>query len=295
MRLLDRSAVLLSMDTLGFLPYQYRQFEHLIAQPHGIMLVTGPTGSGKTTTLYSALSVINHPDLNIITVEDPVEYQLPGIGQVPVNHKINMSFASALRSILRQDPDVIMIGEIRDLETAEIAVQASLTGHLVFSTVHTNDSASTITRLVDMGVEAFLVATSVIGIMAQRLVRTLCPSCKEPYTPTESERKLDRPGRREPSVSPTIYKGVGCPECLNKGFRGRKGIYELMVIDEELQDMVLRKADVNQLKHRAVEKGMASLRQDGMEKVKLGWTTIEEVLRVTQDELVLESLTSDGA
>ncbi len=286
MRLLDRSAVLLSMDSLGFMNRQFKQFEQLIAQPHGIILVTGPTGSGKTTTLYSALSAINTPDKNIITVEDPVEYQLPGIGQVPVNHKINMTFASALRSILRQDPDVIMIGEIRDLETAEIAVQSSLTGHLVLSTIHTNDSASTVTRLVDMGVESFLVATSVIGIMAQRLIRTLC-TCKETYVPTETELRSIDAGFVESLLSgPPIYKANGCDECGGTGYRGRKGIYELLMVDEGIQDLILRKADAAQIKKQALEKGMLNLRQDGLTKVQLGWTTLDEVMRVTQDEIV---------
>lgn len=288
MRLLDRSAVLLEMDQLGFLKYQFNVFEHLIEQPHGILLVTGPTGSGKTTTLYSALSNINTPDKNIITIEDPVEYQLSGIGQIPVNRKIDMTFSNGLRAILRQDPDVIMIGEIRDVETAEIAIQASLTGHLVFSTVHTNDAASTVTRLIDMGVEPFLVASSVIGILAQRLVRLVCTHCREAYTPSDEE--LHNIGLNRSAVKGPFYHAVGCPRCMNKGYSGRKGIYELLPLDQELQSMILRNAEANDIKRAGLTKGMATLRMDGVEKIKRGWTTVEEVLRVTQDEIVTDEI-----
>lgn len=286
MRLLDRSAVLLAMTELGFLERQFKVFRQLIKQTHGIVLVTGPTGSGKTTTLYSALSSINTPDKNIITVEDPVEYQLPGIGQIPVNAKIGMTFASGLRSILRQDPDVIMIGEIRDLETAEIAIQASLTGHLVFSTVHTNDAASTVTRLIDMGVEPFLVASSVIGILAQRLIRMVCRHCAVDYDPSDEE--LRNIGLDRSELTGPFKQAVGCPRCLNKGYSGRKGLYELLPLDEETVSMVLQNADANRIKQRAMAKGMMTLRMDGVEKIKLGWTTVEEVLRVTQNEIVTD-------
>lgn len=286
MRLLDRSAVLLEMSELGFLDRQYRIFRHLIEQPHGILLVTGPTGSGKTTTLYSALSSINTPDKNIITVEDPVEYQLQGIGQIPVNRKIDMTFANGLRAILRQDPDVIMIGEIRDLETAEIAIQSSLTGHLVFSTIHTNDSSSTVTRMIDMGVEPFLVASSVIGILAQRLVRLVCQHCKEAYEPSDEE--LQNIGLDRSEVTGPFYNAVGCPRCLNKGYSGRKGIYELLPINEKLQSIILQNRDANEIKRAALAQGMLTLRMDGVEKIKRGWTTVEEVLRVTQDEMIAD-------
>jgi len=286
MRLLDRSAVLLEMSQLGFLDRQYKVFSHLIEQPHGILLVTGPTGSGKTTTLYSALSTINTPDKNIITVEDPVEYQLPGIGQIPVNRKIDMTFANGLRAILRQDPDVIMIGEIRDLETAEIAIQSSLTGHLVFSTIHTNDASSTVTRMIDMGVEPFLVASSVIGILAQRLVRMVCKHCRQPYTPSDEE--LQNIGLDRSEIVDPFYNAVGCPRCLNKGYSGRKGIYELLPVDDKLQSIVLQNSDANEIKRAALSSGMITLRMDGVEKIKRGWTTVEEVLRVTQDEIVTD-------
>ncbi len=285
MRLLDRSAVLLAMSQLGFLEGNLEIFAQLISQPHGIILVTGPTGSGKTTTLYSALSKINTPDKNIITVEDPVEYQLPGIGQIPVNRKIDMTFANGLRAILRQDPDVVMIGEIRDHETAEIAIQASLTGHLVFSTVHTNDAASTITRLVDMNIERFLVASSVIGIMAQRLVRLLCKTCKIPREPTRAEM-IQMGLSKSELAEMNIFGPKGCPTCLGMGYKGRSGIHELLVVNEEIQTMILQATDANQIKREALNNGMLTLRMDGIEKIKRGWTSVEEVMRVTQDEIV---------
>src|SRR5690606_9717216 len=224
-RLLDRSSVLLGLPDIGMADDTLRLIRSIIARPHGILLVTGPTGSGKTTTLYACLSEINSPDLNILTVEDPVEYQLEGISQTQVNPKINLSFASGLRSFLRHDPDVIMVGEIRDLETAEIAIQAALTGHLVLSTIHTNDAPGAITRLVDMGVEPFLVASSVIGILAQRLVRTLCPHCKKPYPATDEE--IEKLGLRREQLpeNPQFWKGEGCPQCLGTGYQGRTGIY----------------------------------------------------------------------
>ncbi len=289
MRLLDKAAVVLDLAELGFAVDQLEMMEQLIAKSHGIVLVTGPTGSGKTTTLYAALSRINKPDLNILTVEDPVEYQLAGIGQTPVNAKIGLTFAGALRSFLRQDPDVIMVGEIRDLETAEIAIQASLTGHLVFSTVHTNDAAGAVTRLVDMGVQPFLVASSVVGILAQRLVRQVCPLCRVPYEPTEEElnqvgsslEKLHAQGTR------IIYKGSpdGCEHCEHTGFKGRTAIYELMFVDDEVRQLILKNVDSNTIKKAAMAKGMRTLIEDGARKVGLGVTTTSEVLWVAQQDV----------
>ncbi|MCK6544938.1 type II secretion system ATPase GspE [Myxococcota bacterium] len=286
MRILDRSSVLLSLDDLGFSTENLHALEGLITRPHGILLVSGPTGSGKTTTLYAALSKINNPDINILTVEDPVEYQLPGVGQMQVNPKIDLTFANGLRSFLRQDPDVIMVGEIRDRETAEIAIQASLTGHLVLSTVHTNDAPGAITRLVDMGVEPFLVASTLIGVLAQRLIRTLCPHCKTPYEPT-AEELAQVSLRRERGH--TYYREVGCAKCLETGYRGRSGIYELLVVDEQIRRLVLKNVDAGTIKRAATEVGMKTLLQDGGRKVQLGLTTMEEVLRVAKDEeMVLE-------
>jgi len=281
MRLLDRSSVLRDLDTIGFSPRNYGVMTQLINKSHGIILVTGPTGSGKTSTLYGCLAKINSPDLNILTIEDPVEYQLKGIGQVQVNAKIGLTFAGGLRSFLRQDPDVIMVGEIRDKETAEIAVQASLTGHLVLSTVHTNDAPGAVTRLVDMGVEPFLVASSLIGVLAQRLVRTICPRCGEDYTPTAEEVRgigLD------PSKVKTLRRGKGCGNCQRTGYRGRTGIYELMLIDDEVRKLILQNVDSGTLKQKAREKGMVTLLEDGAEKVLAGITTCEEISRVTQED-----------
>lgn len=281
LRLLDRSSILLDLTDLGFSPDNYKKMDHLIHCPHGIILVTGPTGSGKTTTLYACLSKINTPDRNILTVEDPVEYQLQGISQVQVNPKIELTFASGLRSFLRHDPDVIMVGEIRDLETAEIAIQASLTGHLVLSTIHTNDSAGAIMRLVDMGVEPFLVASSLIGILAQRLVRTICPHCKKAYQATA--RELDELGI-DASGSTLLYKGEGCPECGFSGYHGRAGIYELLTIDDDIRKLVMANSDASTVKRKATERGMLSLREDGAHKILAGITTTSEVLRVTQED-----------
>ena len=266
---------------------QLRIMESLIHRSHGIILVTGPTGSGKTTTLYAALSRINRPDLNIMTIEDPVEYQLQGISQTPVNPKIDLTFANGLRSFLRQDPDVIMVGEIRDLETAEIAIQASLTGHLVFSTVHTNDAAGAVTRLVDMGVEPFLVASSLIGILAQRLVRVLCKDCRAPYLPTPEELKeigLTPEEVRETSGG-MLYKPGGCAECNNTGYRGRTGIYEMMLLDDELRQLTLKNVDSGTIKRQAVSKGMRTLMDDGAQKVMGGVSSVAEVLSVTQEDM----------
>jgi general secretion pathway protein E len=281
LRLLDKSNVLLGLSDLGMPDDGLRYFQELIKSSHGIILVTGPTGSGKTTTLYSALSTINNPDINIITIEDPIEYQIEGIGQIQVNPKINLTFANGLRSIVRQDPDVILVGEIRDLETAEIAIQSALTGHLVFSTLHTNDSASAVTRLIDMGIEPFLVTSSVIGILAQRLVRRVCDECRELYVP--DEESLDNIGiTSEMRSGKEIYRGTGCDACLNTGYQGRTGIFELMILDDTIRNLILKTSDSNTIKHEAVNQGMITLRQDGVMKVLDGMTTVEEVLRVTQ-------------
>jgi general secretion pathway protein E len=282
LRLLEKENRLLNLVEMGFSGERLSAIHQLIQLAHGIILVTGPTGSGKTTTLYAALSHINAPDKNIITVEDPVEYQLLGIGQMQVNPKINLSFAAGLRSILRQDPDVIMIGEIRDRETAEIAIHASLTGHLVFSTLHTNDAASAATRLIDMGIEPFLVASSVVAVLAQRLLRRICSDCKSPYQATADElNRLDLP----PGTSLTLYRGAGCAACSQTGYRGRTGIFELMILDDEVRRLIGTKADSTAIKQAAVAKGMVTLKQEGAERVIQGHTTMEEVMRITQQEI----------
>jgi general secretion pathway protein E len=286
LRLLDKSASLLDLEQIGLLPDDLEILNRLIRMSHGIVLATGPTGSGKTTSLYAALSKINSPDKNIITIEDPIEYQLKGIGQMQVNPKINLTFANGLRSILRQDPDVILVGEIRDIETAEIAIHASLTGHLVFSTLHTNDAPGAITRLLDMGIEPFLVSSSVVAIIAQRLVRTVCPSCRKSYKPAAGE--LEKLGLKPVRGGLAFYRGTGCDHCLRTGYRGRLGIYEILLMDDDLRQMVLNKADAGAIKTRAVSKGMRTLRDDGARKVVQGITTTEEVLRVAQEELALE-------
>jgi general secretion pathway protein E len=282
MRLLDKSSVRLDLEDLGLGGDKFSTLVDLIQRPHGILLVTGPTGSGKTTTLYAALVRRNTPDVNILTVEDPIEYQIKGIGQLQVNPKINLTFAGGLRSFLRQDPDIILVGEIRDLETAEIAIQAPLTGHLVFSTLHTNDSASALTRLVDMGVEPFLVSSSLIGVMAQRLVRVLCKDCKKPVVPTKQDMAALDITQADLSAG-TIFTSVGCPSCLNTGYAGRTAIYEIMVVHDDLRAMVLQNLDSTTIKRHAIDKhGMQTLRMDGAQKVRVGMTSIEEVLRVTQ-------------
>jgi general secretion pathway protein E len=289
MRLLDKSATLLNLEDLGFSSEQLKLMESLIAKSHGIVLVTGPTGSGKTTTLYAALSRINTPDLNILTAEDPVEYQLQGIGQTPVNAKIGLTFAGALRSFLRQDPDVIMVGEIRDLETAEIAIQASLTGHLVFSTVHTNDAPGSITRLVDMGVQPYLVASSLVGVLAQRLVRVVCPMCRVPYEASDEELaevNLSNAALRDMGVT-RIYKAGerGCEHCEGTGYKGRTAIYELMLVDDDVRQLILKNVDSNTIKKKAIQNGMKSLVDDGARKIALGVSTISEVLWVAQQDM----------
>jgi len=284
LRILDRSSTLLDLTELGMADDHLKTMESLITRPHGIILVTGPTGSGKTTTLYAALQRINTPDKNILTIEDPVEYQIQGIGQMQVNPKIDFTFANGLRAILRQDPDVILIGEIRDRETAEIAIQASLTGHLVFSTLHTNDAASAFTRLIDMGVEPFLIASSLIAAVAQRLVRCVCPSCRQAYIPSPHELKVLRIDKIEPTD--TFYKtGPGCPTCLNTGYSGRNAIYEMLLVTDEIRELIMARANSNVIKKVSMERGMRTLRQDGVLKVRKGITTSEEVMRVTQGDI----------
>jgi len=281
LRLLDKSNVLLRLSSLGMGDETLAQFKKLIKLPHGIILVTGPTGSGKTTTLYAGLSSINSAAINILTIEDPVEYRLEGIGQMQVNSKIDLTFARGLRSLVRQDPDVILVGEIRDFETAEIAIQSALTGHLVFSTLHTNDSASAVTRLVDMGVESFLVTSSVVAILAQRLVRVLCEHCKEAYQPSR-EALMGVGITQEAADGHVFYREKGCPECLHTGYHGRIGIYELMVMNEAVKSSIIQSSDANVIQRIAVAQGMTTLRQDGIRKVCEGVTSIEEVFRVTQ-------------
>jgi general secretion pathway protein E len=314
MRLLHKTNVLLDLADLGFSPRDYHLLDQQIHRPDGIILVTGPTGSGKTTTLYSALNRINTPDINILTAEDPVEYEMAGLSQVHVQPKIGLTFASALRAFLRQDPDVILVGEIRDRETAEIAMTASMTGHLVLSTLHTNDAASAVTRLVEMQIEPFQVRSTVSAILAQRLVRVLCEHCKEPYeaTPYElqqlgidpersrrrSERKLspryqvygvdyDPVGWRGPGM-PTFYRPRGCDKCDNKGFTGRMGIYELLIADDAVGALILANADAQTIKRTAQGEGMDSLRDDGARKVMLGKTTVEEVIAATKDDVIVD-------
>jgi general secretion pathway protein E len=284
MRLLDRAAILLDLDEIGMNESNLRSMNTIIRKSHGIILVTGPTGSGKTTTLYASLNKINSPEVNILTVEDPVEYQLPGVGQIHVNEKIELTFANVLRSFLRQDPDIIMVGEIRDLLTAEIAIQASLTGHLVFSTVHTNDASGAVTRLVDMGVEPFLVASSLVAILAQRLVRTICPHCHQDVAPTAEEWSKLGLRNGHAKLPKSIRKAVGCSKCFKTGYLGRTGIYELLQVDDEIRQLVLKNVDSNTIKRAGMAQGMITLRDDGADKVAHGITTIEEVLRVTQED-----------
>ncbi|MDX2051244.1 MAG: type II secretion system ATPase GspE [Polyangiaceae bacterium] len=314
MRLLHKTNILLSLSELGFAERDYLLMDELVHKPNGIILVTGPTGSGKTTTLYACLNKINNPKINILTAEDPVEYEIGGIHQVPVQPKIGLTFANALRSFLRQDPDVIMVGEIRDKETAEIAIHASMTGHLVLSTIHTNDAAGAVTRLVEMDIEPFLVRSTVAGILAQRLVRLLCQHCKEPYSASAFELKqlgidpertrirdarkvssrytvhgvtYDPVGWREASP-PTFYRPRGCDRCDQKGFSGRLGIYELLMVDEAVGTLILASADAQAIKRAAQQQGMDSLRDDGARKVLLGLTSVEEVVAATQEDVVVD-------
>ncbi|MEO8351138.1 MAG: GspE/PulE family protein [Chthoniobacteraceae bacterium] len=283
MRILDKSALSLGLPQLGFLSDDQETFESLIMLPDGILLVTGPTGSGKTTTLYACLNYINKPDKKLITVEDPVEYQMNGINQVQVNADIGMTFPAALRSILRQAPNIIMIGEIRDAETANIAINASLTGHLVFSTLHTNDAPGAVARLVDIGVQPFLVSSAVRAIVAQRLVRKICPNCKQPYEMTEGEMSALGIDANQLSES-NVAKGAGCETCKHRGYKGRAGIFEMFLIDDEVRHMVNNKANTVQLRKRAREMGMRTLREDGIRKVLAGMTTAEEVISVSMGD-----------
>ncbi|MCU0640539.1 MAG: type II secretion system ATPase GspE [Candidatus Margulisbacteria bacterium] len=279
MRLLDKTNAIFTLAELGFNESNLQQFDETIKRPYGIILVTGPTGSGKTTTLYATLSHIVSPEKNIMTIEDPVEYELAGIRQSQINPKAGLEFANALRSILRQDPDVILVGEIRDLDTARVAIQAALTGHLVFSTLHTNDAAGTLTRLVDMGIEPFLTSSAVAAVIAQRLIRTICPRCKTGYAP--SPELLKKIGL-DPLQKYEFFQGKGCKTCHSTGYKGRMGIFELLIVDNQVQDLILRKATTNEIKQLAVQHGMKTLRDDGLQKVLEGKTTIDEVLRVTQ-------------
>jgi len=281
LRILDRSSVVVDLGRLGMPEDILGNFSHMISQPHGLILVTGPTGSGKTTTLYGALDKINSPELKIITIEDPVEYQLRGVNQIHVKSQIGLTFANGLRSIVRQDPDVIMVGEIRDAETAEIAIQAALTGHLVFSTLHTNDAAGAISRLLDMGVEDYLLASSLIGVLAQRLVRRVCSTCRRKIDPSPEFLKELGPRGTRPV---TVYESTGCPECAGTGYHGRGGIYELLVCDDQVRNLIVSRATADRIKQDAVSRGMRTLRMDGFWKVADGMSTVGEVLRVTQDQ-----------
>jgi general secretion pathway protein E len=284
LRLLDRRQGLISLHDVGLDAGDTKRVEELLSRTNGIILVTGPTGSGKTTTLYAALNKIHTEEKNIITVEDPVEYQLKGVGQIHVNPRIGLTFASGLRSILRQDPDVIMVGEIRDYETAEIAIQASLTGHLVLSTLHTNDSASAITRLIDMGVEPFLVSSSLVAALAQRLVRTICPECKESYEPTDTEKAYFTDVKLSVRQLTQLYRGRGCRKCRESGYLGRTGIFEILYMTPEIREMITGRKDSQLIKDQAVSRGMKTLYADGLYKVMKGETTLQEVLRVTQKD-----------
>ncbi len=279
LRLLDKSRTFAALSDLGFSDRDYGIIMHSIEQPNGIILVTGPTGSGKTTTLYSILNKLNKPEVNIITVEDPVEYQMAGIGQVQVKEQIGLTFAAALRSILRQDPDIVMIGETRDVETAQIAIQAALTGHLVLSTLHTNSAAATITRLIDMGVEPFLISSTLLSVTAQRLVRKLCKYCKKPYEPLPDLLKRLKI-QEEPGKKLVFYQAVGCEECLNTGYKGRMALFEIMVMSMEIAQLTMERSDAARIQRQAVKEGMTLLIEDGIRKVKMGLTTIEEVLAV---------------
>jgi len=293
LRLLTRGKIFLTLDKLGFSPADELALREIIIKPHGIMLVTGPTGAGKSTTLYACLSTINSVHKRIITIEEPVEYELKGINQIAVRSDIGLTFAVGLRHILRQDPNVIMVGEIRDLETAEIAIRAALTGHLVFSTLHTNDAPSAFTRLIDMGIEPFLVASSVEAVLAQRLVRTICPRCK-------GEKKVERSYLKKVGFPPDeidtakFWHGLGCEECRQMGYQGRLGIYELLILNEAIRPLILNRAPATTIAAKAIEEGMRSLRTDGWNKVRAGMTTIEEVLRVTQTEEHMKAFADDA-
>jgi len=283
MRLLDRSSVFMPFDKLGFSPRIASTFDRFINQPNKILLVTGPTGSGKTTTLYAALDKINAPEKKIITIEDPVEYQLKGVNQIAVRPKIGLTFAGGLRHIVRQDPDVIMVGEIRDLETAEVAVHAALTGHLVFSTLHTNDAPGAITRLQDMGVEPYLIASVLSGVLAQRLVRRICQNCRALDLPDPGDLLAIGVSAAD-GLGVELFRGEGCDVCRKTGYKGRVGIYELFIITEEIRSLILRRASTGEIRRLATEQGMVTLREDAWAKARAGFTTVEEILRVTQED-----------
>jgi general secretion pathway protein E/type IV pilus assembly protein PilB len=302
MRILDKTSMQFSLRGLGMSPENYEIFSNLIRLPHGLILITGPTGSGKTTTLYSALTMINKPGIKIITAEDPVEYRLEGISQIQIHEKIGLTFATLLRRILRHDPDVVLVGEMRDLETIEIALQAAMTGHLVFSTLHTNDAAGTFTRLLAQGVEPFLVSSCIDAVVAQRLVRILCPHCKVAYDPSPDDVPADFPmdmlqgGQNEVirnvlkgSGAPEgkIYRAVGCPHCRNIGYRGRSGVYELLASSDRIRELVERNATAWEIKRTAIQEGMFTLRMDGWRKVLAGETSVDEVVRVTKSDTTL--------
>jgi len=290
LRLLDKSTTILDLEQIGIREKNLANVLKLIQKPNGIILVTGPTGSGKTTTLYACLSKINTPELNILTVEDPIEYQLDGIGQMQVNPRIGFTFAGGLRAILRQDPDVVMVGEIRDVETAEISIQASLTGHLVFSTLHTNDAPGAVTRLIDMGIEPFLVSSSLLAVMAQRLVRRLCSNCKEPYQLSDEElRELGADPDSIPHRDAFRPGNTECAVCQNTRYSGRTGIHELLVIDDRIRSLILQRVDSNSIRNKALEHGFATLRMDGVTKILQGATSVEEVLLATHEEQSEES------
>ncbi len=280
LRLLDKSSVLLKLSDLGFLQHNYERFRESFSKPYGQILVTGPTGSGKSTTLYATLNILNRPEVNIITVEDPVEYRLPGVNQIQTHPKAGLTFASALRSILRSDPDIILIGEIRDRETAQIATEAALTGHLVLSTLHTNDAPSALTRLVEMGIEPYLVSSALDCVVAQRLARNLCDRCKEPYAPTDEELRAAQFPVAAGEEPPKLYKAVGCSSCGQTGYKGRSALHEVMPVTEGIQKLIVENGSSETIKKLAIEQGMITLRHDGMAKVKAGITSIEEILRV---------------
>ncbi len=287
MRILDKSKFAFGLEQLGLEKESLTNFVSLISKPHGITLVTGPTGCGKTTTLYASLSRINSIEKKIITIEDPIEYTMEGINQIQVKPEIALTFASGLRSILRQDPDIIMVGEIRDYETAEIAIRAALTGHLVFSTLHTNDASGAVTRLIDMNVEPYLVSSSVEGVLAQRLVRTICPDCKESYElGADALKEMGFPSEGNPAV--TLYRGKGCPECKDTGYRGRIGIFELLLLSEDIKPLILERVSTEQIKEKARAQGMRTLKEDGWKRARAGITTVEEVLRVAEEEILGE-------
>jgi type IV pilus assembly protein PilB len=280
LRILDKSSVMLKLEDLGFLDENFKRFETVFTKPYGMLLVTGPTGSGKSTTLYATLNIINDDERNIITVEDPVEYRLNGVNQIQVHPKAGLTFASALRSILRADPDVVLVGEIRDRETAQIAIEASLTGHLVLSTLHTNDAASAVTRLIEMGIEPFLVTSALDGVLAQRLARRLCSQCAEPYQPTREALIENKFPLADDEEVPTLYRPVGCNRCGKTGYRGRMAVHELMLMSEEIERLAVERRTSDEMKRVAVEQGMIDLRRDGIEKVRRGQTSLEEIQRV---------------